>query len=247
MYGALKLARFEQETSLSTSRSTKDQGCDRTDDAALLARVIGGHQDDIAVTRLANRLIEAFFGLEKVVMATTAELARVPGVTPSIAKLLQAQAELCNTLALRRAAKCQRLGTTSAVVAHIQPRIAHLRVETAHALFLNSRNVVIGEEEIGRGTVNSVMIYPREVARYALVHRATAVVLAHNHPSGDVTPSAADLAMTETVHHALAALDIVLHDHIVISVDDVFSFRGAGLLPGARRAKPFMAQPALAQ
>lgn len=239
--------KFRQEREFVTKSTMKSPRlADETLEASLLARVLGGSDDDEPITILSTRLIHAFSGLEGVVTATVSELCQVPGVTPTIARLLQAQAELSNALALRRAAPRQRIGTMSAVIARIQPRVAHLRVETAHALFLNSRNVLIGEEEIGQGTVNSVMVYPREVARHALVHRATAVVLAHNHPSGDVTPSTADLEMTEMVRQALAALDITLHDHLVIGVDDVFSFRSAGLMRSLRRAKSVAAQDRLA-
>jgi DNA repair protein RadC len=236
-----------QENALVTKTPLKSpRHADQTVEAGLLARVLGGCDNNETIAILAARLIQAFCGLEGVVTATVTELRKVPGVTPPIARLLQAQAELSNALALRRTAPRQRIGTMSAVIAHIQPRVAHLRVETAHALFLNSRNILIGEEEIGQGTVNSVMVYPREVARHALVHRATAVVLAHNHPSGDVTPSIADLEMTEMVRQALAALDITLHDHLVIGVDDVFSFRSAGLMRSPRRARPVAAQDSLA-
>jgi DNA repair protein RadC len=205
-------------------------------DVALLAPLLGFLHDDVTAEKLAKRLVQSFGGLERIVTAATVDLHQVAGVTAPTARLLQVQADMANALALRRAAPRQRIGSMSAVVAHIQPHLAHLKVETARALFLNARNALIGEEEVGKGTVNGVTVYPREVARHALLHHATAVVLAHNHPSGDATPSTADLEMTEQVRRALAALEIALHDHLIIAGGDLFSFRSAGLLRKPRRA-----------
>lgn len=206
-------------------------------DTALLARLLGPLHDQDTAASLAERLMRNFGALERVVTAASVELKQIDGVNALTASLLLAQAELANALAMRRAAPRPRIGTIAAVIDHIQPRMASLPIETAHALFLNPRNVLVAEEELGKGTVNGVMIYPREVARHALLHRATAVVLAHNHPSGDTTPSLADVEMTESVRLALHALDIVLHDHLIIGGDAVFSFRDAGMLPPAGRGR----------
>ena len=97
-------------------------------------------------------------------------------------------------------------------------------------LFLDNRNRLLADEAQQRGTVNHTPVYPREVAKRALELHATALILVHNHPSGDPTPSRDDIAMTEQIRVAAAALSIVLHDHIIVGNGRWLSFRREGLL-----------------
>ena len=97
-------------------------------------------------------------------------------------------------------------------------------------LFLDTRNRLLADEEQSRGTVNHTPVYPREVARRALELAATALILVHNHPSGDPTPSREDIAMTRDIEAALAALSIVLHDHVIIGNGRWTSLRREGLI-----------------
>jgi DNA repair protein RadC len=102
------------------------------------------------------------------------------------------------------------------------------RTEQFRVLFLDTRNRLIADDVQGRGTVNHTPVYPREVVNRALELQATAVILAHNHPSGDPSPSADDIAMTREVQEAAGTLDIVLHDHINVGQSGTRSFRQAG-------------------
>jgi DNA repair protein RadC len=104
-------------------------------------------------------------------------------------------------------------------------------VEQFRVLFLDNRNRLLADEAQQRGTVNHTPVYPREVAKRALELHATALILVHNHPSGDPTPSRDDIAMTEQIRAAAAALSIVLHDHIIVGNGRWLSFRKEGLLP----------------
>ena len=97
-------------------------------------------------------------------------------------------------------------------------------------LFLDNRNRLIADEAQARGTVNQTPVYPREVVKRALELHATALILVHNHPSGDPTPSQEDVAMTREVRQAASALSIVLHDHVIIGNGRWVSFRSEGLL-----------------
>lgn len=99
-----------------------------------------------------------------------------------------------------------------------------LERETVRALFLNPKNQLLALETVAEGSVNRVDIYPREVIRRALQHNATALVLVHNHPSGDPFPSEADLHMTSSFNNVCKAIELVLHDHIIIGTDGWFSF-----------------------
>ncbi len=108
--------------------------------------------------------------------------------------------------------------------------MAHREVEQFHLLFLDRKNVLIADEAQTRGTVDAAPVYPREVAKRALELNASALIVAHNHPSGDPTPSQADIAMTRKLREALETVGVALHDHMVIGKDRDASFRALGLL-----------------
>jgi DNA repair protein RadC len=97
-------------------------------------------------------------------------------------------------------------------------------------LFLDRKNVLIADEVLARGTVDHTPVYPREIVKRALEHNASAVILVHNHPSGDPTPSRADIEMTREVAVAAKALKIAIHDHLVIGRSGHASFKNLGLL-----------------
>jgi DNA repair protein RadC len=113
---------------------------------------------------------------------------------------------------------------------YLTAALARERVEHFHVLFLDNRNRLLADEAQARGTVNHTPVYPREVVKRALELHATALILVHNHPSGDPTPSADDIAMTREIREAGRALSIVLHDHLIIGNGRSTSFRREGLL-----------------
>lgn len=104
-----------------------------------------------------------------------------------------------------------------------------LRSESMRVLYLDKKNRLIRDEEAGRGTVDHVPVYPREIMRRAMQLDASAIILTHNHPSGDTTPSAADIAMTKEIARAAEALGITVHDHVITGGADTFSFKANGL------------------
>ena len=122
------------------------------------------------------------------------------------------------------------IGSWAALTDYLGAALAPLRVEAFRVLFLDRKNRLIRDEEIGRGSVDHVPVYPREVARRALELGASAVILAHNHPSGDPTPSQADIDMTQQVRAIMDALGITLHDSVICGGGDVLSMRAEGLL-----------------
>ncbi len=104
------------------------------------------------------------------------------------------------------------------------------QIEQFRLLFLDSKNRLIADEVHATGTIDETPVYPREVAKRALEHRAAALIVVHNHPSGDPTPSKADIAITREIAAALKALDIALHDHLILGRGKHTSFRSQGLL-----------------
>ena len=108
--------------------------------------------------------------------------------------------------------------------------MAHLSYEQFRILYLDRKNTLITDELQARGTVDHVTVYPREIVKRALELNASALILVHNHPSGDPTPSQQDIDMTQQIISAAAALGITVHDHLVIGKSDQISFRAQGLI-----------------
>ena len=108
--------------------------------------------------------------------------------------------------------------------------MAHRETEQFRVLYLDKKNVLIADEQQAQGTVDHVPVYPREVVKRALELNASALILVHNHPSGDPTPSQADIQMTTQVQSAADALGIVLHDHLIVGKSTELSFRTEGYL-----------------
>jgi DNA repair protein RadC len=113
---------------------------------------------------------------------------------------------------------------------YLNAALARERVEQFRVLFLDVRNRLLADEAQARGTVNHTPVYPREVVKRALELQASAIILVHNHPSGDPTPSRDDIEMTREVKRAAAALSITLHDHVIVGNGRWLSFRAEGLL-----------------
>jgi len=179
---------------------------------------------------LARLLLARFASFAGTIAAPATELSTIDGLGEAgvaALKLVQAAA-----LRLVRAELINRpvLANWDRLIAYLTASLARERVEQFRVLFLDTRNRLLADEVQGRGTVNHTPVYPREVVKRALELNATALILVHNHPSGDPTPSAADLAMTREIRGAAAALSIILHDHIIVGNERCLSFRREGLL-----------------
>ena len=116
------------------------------------------------------------------------------------------------------------------LMAYCKTVMAHRKTEAFRVLFLDRKNVLIADEAQADGTVDHVPVYPREVAKRALELDASAIILVHNHPSGDPTPSKADIDMTQKITRACGAVEIVVYDHVIIGKEQDLSFRASGLL-----------------
>jgi len=149
-----------------------------------------------------------------------------PGVIAELGRL-QAFAE-----AMARPARIERdsISSWTALIAYLRTALAGLTSEQFRVLYLDKLNRLLADEWIADGTVDHAPVYPREVVVGALRRSASALILVHNHPSGDPSPSAADIAMTRKVADAATALGLQVHDHVVVGRDGVVSFRQRGLL-----------------
>ena len=182
------------------------------------------------VKPIAKALLARFGGLAGVFGAEFAELQSIRGLGPAAALDLKLLQEATARIGRAEVRKRPVIASWSALLAYVRTAMAHEAREQVRVLFLDKKNQLIADEVTGRGTVDHAPVYPREVARRALETGASAVILVHNHPSGDPTPSAADVDVTRQVVEALTALRIAVHDHLVVGRDGVASFNALGLL-----------------
>ena len=179
---------------------------------------------------LAKALIERFGSFAEVLSAPASRLAEISGVGEAVITelyLIRASAERIAKGSLKDRTV---MSSWSAVLDYCRMTMAFADKEQFRILFLDKRNNLIAEELQQTGTVDHTPVYPREVVKRALELSATALILVHNHPSGDPTPSQADIQMTRTIADVAQPLGITIHDHIIIGKDGHASFRGLGLL-----------------
>jgi DNA repair protein RadC len=211
-------------------------------DAELLALLLRTGIAGKGVLQMADELLRirgngdtqqpssGFGGIAGLLHATPDDLRKVKGLGPA------KRAELLAVLELARRAVAQRLqertvlADPAAVKQYLQLHLAHRAHEVFAVCFLDAQNKLVATEELFRGTLTQTSVYPREVALRALHHHAAAVVLAHNHPSGAVQPSAADMALTQNLRAALALLDVRVLDHIIVAPGQALSMAEQGLL-----------------
>jgi DNA repair protein RadC len=182
------------------------------------------------VKPLAHRLIARFHDLAGVLTARDERLLEIDGAGPAVLCELRVVAAAAERMAQRNALRREVISSWDAVVAYCRTAMAHHPVEQFRILFLDRKNVLIADEEQGRGTVDHVPVYPREVVKRALELDASALILVHNHPSGDPTPSQADITMTEQIVAAAGVFGITIHDHLIVGRSRETSFRASGLL-----------------
>lgn len=178
----------------------------------------------------AKALIARFGSLAEVLGAPEPLLREVPGVGASAARDIKLAAALAQRMLRSSLHERQILSSWSAVLDYCHAAMAHEAREQFRILFLNKKNQLIADEVQQTGTVDHTPVYPREVVRRALELSASAVILVHNHPSGDPTPSHADIEMTRTIVETAAPLGVVVHDHIVIGKTGHVSFKGLQLI-----------------
>ena len=182
------------------------------------------------VKPLAKQLLARFGGFAAVMNADLSALIEVDGVKEGSATTLKLIEAAARRLAKTELIERPVIDSWQRLVDYCRVNLAHLPRERLHLLFLDRKNAVIASETQGVGTVDHAPIYPREVARRALELNATAVIMVHNHPSGDPSPSAADIEATRKVAEALKAIGVTLHDHLIVGRNGHASLKNAGLM-----------------
>ena len=211
-------------------------------DAELLALFLGSGFGGRDAVQTARDLLQAHGPLRVLLDRPARELARLPGLGPARSCALAAGLELAHRYLAAELQQGEAVGNNPAAVGrYLQHRLRGQAREIFMALFLDNRHRLIACEELFQGTRaipweeyipedGAAAVYPREVVRRALLHNAAAVILSHNHPSGDPEPSGADTRITDELQQALALVDVRLLDHFVVGEGRPVSFAERGLL-----------------
>ncbi len=182
------------------------------------------------VKPLARRLLDKFGDFNHVISAPSGHLKEIKGVGEAVVLELKIVEAAAHRLARSRVIQRPLLSSWQALIDYCHTAMAHRETEQFRVLYLDRKNVLIADEEQAKGTVDHVPVYPREVMKRALHLNASALILVHNHPSGDPSPSESDLRMTEQIDRGAQVLGLTLHDHIIIGKSCELSFRSEGYL-----------------
>lgn len=206
------------------------QGSSSLSDAELLAIFLRVGVPGKNAVELARELLNRFGSLQALFRADLHALSHTPGMGRAKYAQLQAVQEMARRALGESLQRRAALDRPAAVYDYLRLWLGNRTVESFVALFLDTRLCLLASEELSRGTVDQTAVYPREVAKRALAHGASALIVAHNHPSGDPEPSHADVVLTQRLCSALALLDIRLIDHLVVAQGSAVSLRERGLV-----------------
>lgn len=206
------------------------RGAEAFDDYELLELILFQVLPRIDTKPIAKDLIASFGNLAEVVAAPVEKLTQVKGIGPNTAQHLKLLQQVSIRIGQSSVLNRPVLSSWNALLDYCRAAMQFEGREQFRVLFLDRKNRLLADEVMGRGTVDRAPVYPREIVRRALVHEATAIILAHNHPSGDPTPSRQDIDLTMSIIETAKAIDIVVHDHLVIGREDVASFKMLGLM-----------------
>jgi DNA repair protein RadC len=196
----------------------------------LLAILVGSGREGASAVEIAGNLLRAADGsLRRLAASTPGELAGVPGIGPAVAARVSAALELGRRLAREGPLERGRIRGPRDVYERCAPGLRDLTQEEFRVLMLNTQHAVVRELVITRGTLDTSVVHPREVFRSAITESAASLILVHNHPSGDPSPSAEDRAVTRQLAEAGRLLGIPVLDHVVVGDGRYVSFVEAGL------------------
>ncbi|MBC8348773.1 MAG: DNA repair protein RadC [Verrucomicrobia bacterium] len=212
-------------------------GASALSDRELVAMLVRSGNARMDVLAIADALLARAGSLAGLLRWDVEDFRQVPGIGPVKALQLSTYTEVAKRMSRSNRSSCPKLSEPLAVFTHLYPEVRSDNVEKVWVLCLDRKNKLIRMESVTSGTATGSLVHPREIFRPAIRHGATAVIVAHNHPSGDPTPSKADLTITRKLRESAEHLDIELHDHIIIGEpeDDprglgFYSFAEAGVL-----------------
>ncbi|MGX1742665.1 RadC family protein [Bosea sp. NPDC055353] len=208
----------------------EESGAETLPDYELLELLLFRSIPQRDVKPLAKELIQRFGSFAEVLGAPASRLTEVKGVGEGVALDLKIVEAALKRMAKGAVGKRPVLSSWSSVLDYCRMAMAFAEREQFRILFLDKKNMLIADEVQQTGTVDHTPVYPREVMRRALELSASAIILVHNHPSGDPTPSGADMRMTRELVDIAKPLGVAIHDHIIVGRDGHASFRSLGLI-----------------
>ena len=179
----------------------------------------------------AKALLRKFGSLRGIVDAEIGDLERISGVGKKSAIIIKFIKEFAAFYLMQKAKEKPQIACTSELLDFVRMTMGGKKDEEFCVIYLDAQNQIIEFETVQQGIANQAVVYPRQVLEKALRKKASALILAHNHPSGHVRPSDADIRLTRTIQETARALDILIHDHIIIGENRFFSFREEGMMP----------------
>ena len=206
------------------------RGAEALSDAELVAIVLRTGIKDMTAVDLARDVLKRFGSLHALLTAEKKRFEHVRGLGDAKYAQLHAVLEMSRRALRETLARGAALSSPQAVRDYLRLKLQGKAHEVFVAVFLDAQNRVLEVEELFRGTLTQTSVFPREIVKQALHHNAAAVIFAHNHPSGVAEPSRADEALTQTLKHTLALVDVKVLDHFVIGGDAAMSFAERGLL-----------------
>lgn len=205
-------------------------GPDAVQDHELLELVLFRAIPRRDVKVLAHQLINHFGDISAVMAASEDELIKFDGIAQRVVDEFRTIRAAALRFGQSKIMHRPVMAGWDDLIAYCRTKMAEEKVEGFHVMFLDKKNKLIADKKMGSGTVDHTPVYPREVIKRALALDATALIIAHNHPSGDPQPSRADIEMTQKLNDLAGAFNIVLHDHLVVARGEVLSFKEKGLL-----------------
>lgn len=177
------------------------------------------------VKPLAKLLIKEFGSLPSVINAAHDKLILTAGVTESICTNFNLMREIVSRMLQHEVIQKNVLSSWAALVDYLRVTMGATKTEQFRTLFLNKKNILIADELQTLGTVDQTPVYPREIVKRTLFHEASAIILVHNHPSGNPSPSKADIDLTKSIMQACAGVGVSVHDHVIIAGNEFYSFK----------------------
>jgi DNA repair protein RadC len=182
------------------------------------------------VKPLAKDILKNFGSLKGVMDAHIRDLEGVTGVGEHTAVLIKLVKDMGSLYLKEKAQEKPQITCTRELLDYCKTTIGGLKDERFCVIYLDAQNKITGMETIQEGIVNQAVVYPRKVLENALERKASAIILVHNHPSGHVKPSDADIRLTKTIQDTARMLEILVHDHVIVGENRFFSFREEGLM-----------------
>jgi DNA repair protein RadC len=182
------------------------------------------------VKPLAKELLREFGTLKGIIDAEMSSLEKIKGISTHTAILIKLVKEMGTLYLKEKAREKPQISCTSELLNYCKTYMGGLKDEKFCVIYLDAQNKITEIEAIEEGIVNQAVVYPRKVLENALKQKASAIILVHNHPSGHVKPSDADIRLTKTIQETAKVLDILVHDHVIIGENRFFSFREEGLI-----------------